>query len=244
MVNPLMIVIRIHFMISLHNGDSREHVKSIDDKSIDFIFTDPPYNIANNIKSSNLKFDWRADVNNDIATWDYEDLNIEFWCNEFRRVLKDTGNLFIFCSYAQIGDYYRCLDPYYNFGIFVWHKTNPTPQFYKNSFLNSVELLITCWNKKHTWNFTKQNEMHNYYESPICMGNERLKNPKHPTQKPLKLLEHLIPIASNEQDIIYDPFMGVGSVGVAAKKLNRGFIGSEIDTDYFNAAKMRIDLVP
>ena len=72
------------------------------------------------------------------------------------------------------------------------------------------------------------------------MGKERLKNPKHPSQKPLKLLTHIINIASNEGDIIFDPFMGVGSTGVAAQQLKRNFIGCEIDPVFFEAAQKRI----
>ena len=122
----------------------------------------------------------------------------------------------------------------------VWHKTNPVPNIRKSSFLNSCELIVCLWNKGHTWNFTKQNEMHNFIESPICMGTERLKNPKHPTQKPVKILKHIIKIASNPNDVVLDMFMGVGSTGVAAKMLDRRFIGIEIDEEYFNAAKKRI----
>ena len=72
------------------------------------------------------------------------------------------------------------------------------------------------------------------------MGTERLKNPKHPTQKPVKILKHIIKIASNPNDVVLDMFMGVGSTGVAAKMLDRRFIGIEIDEEYFNAAKKRI----
>ena len=75
----------------------------------------------------------------------------------------------------------------------------------------------------------------------ICHGSERLKDKNgikaHPTQKPIKLLKHLIKIASNEGDVILDPFMGVGSTGVAALEMNRKFVGFEIDTEYFEAAK-------
>lgn len=82
--------------------------------------------------------------------------------------------------------------------------------------------------------------MHNFIQSPICMGNERLKNPFHPTQKPIKVLEHIIKIASNEGDIVFDPFMGVGSSGIAALNLNRKFIGFELEQDYFNATELRL----
>jgi site-specific DNA-methyltransferase (adenine-specific)/modification methylase len=72
------------------------------------------------------------------------------------------------------------------------------------------------------------------------MGQERVDNPKHPTQKPVKLLKHLIKIASNENDIVLDPFMGVGSTGIAALEMNRRFIGIEIEKEYFEAAKKRL----
>jgi site-specific DNA-methyltransferase (adenine-specific)/modification methylase len=82
--------------------------------------------------------------------------------------------------------------------------------------------------------------MHNFIETPICNGPERLKEPHHPTQKPVKVLEHMIKIASNKGDMVFDPFMGVGSTGVAALNLGRKFIGIEIDEKYFKAAEKRL----
>ena len=76
---------------------------------------------------------------------------------------------------------------------------------------------------------------------PICMGKERIKEPKHPTQKPLAVLEHIIAIASNEGDIVFDPFMGVGSTGHAALNLSRKFIGIEIDPAYYQASADRLE---
>src|SRR5699024_5927527 len=106
---------------------------------------------------------------------------------------------------------------------------------YKNGFLNSCEIIICLWNKGHKWNFSNQRDMHNFFESPICMGNERLKKPKHPAQKPLKLIKHLMKIGSNEGDVVYDPFMGVGTTCIAALELNRKFIGVEIDYNFYEA---------
>ena len=83
--------------------------------------------------------------------------------------------------------------------------------------------------------------MHNFIQSPICMGNERLKDPKHPTQKPLKVMRKIIEIASNEGDMIFDPFAGVASTGVAALELNRRFIGIEMDKQYFDASCKRLE---
>ena len=90
------------------------------------------------------------------------------------------------------------------------------------------------------WNFTNQREMHNFIESPICMGKERLTKPKHPTQKPLKVLKKLIELGTNEGSLVLDPFAGVGSTGVAALELGRRFIGIEMDEEYHRASCERL----
>ena len=74
------------------------------------------------------------------------------------------------------------------------------------------------------------------------MGMERLKAPHHPTQKPLRVLRHLIKIGSSEGDLVFDPFMGVGSTGVAALELGRSFLGFEVAEAYFQAAEKRLEL--
>ena len=234
-------MIDTHWRKSLIYADSKDIIKRIPDHSIDFIFTDPPYNLSRH-STGNIPLQGRTPMNNDVADWDKIDFHPEEWANEFLRILKPTGNLFIFTSYNQIGRWYDCLDHRFDTSNFmVWHKTNPAPKIFKAGFLNSCEMIFTCWNKGHTWNFISQAEMHNFLESPICMRPERLSNPKHPTQKPLSILRKVIQIASNEGDIIFDPFMGVGSIGVAALELNRRFIGIEIEQEYFQAARTRIE---
>lgn len=218
--------------------------KNIPDNSIDLILTDPPYNIAK-YSTGNLKFGWRSDINNDLAEWDLTELHPQDLIDEFKRILKPSGNIFIFCSYNIIGEYHKVFDPEFDtFQFMVWHKTNPVPNFRKSSFLNSCELIVSCWNKGHTWNFTNQKDMHNFIESGICMGSERVKDENgknlHPTQKPVSILEKIINIASNENDIVFDCFNGVGSTGVAALKNHRKYIGIEIDDTYIRASENRL----
>lgn len=223
-------------------ADSKDVIKRIPDSSIDFILTDPPYNLGQH-STGNIPLPGRLAMNNDVADWDMVDFNPEEWADEFIRILKPTGNLFIFTSYNQLGRWYNCLDHKFDTSNFmIWHKTNPAPKIFKAGFLNSCEMIFTCWNKKHTWNFISQKEMHNFIESPICMRPERLSNPKHPAQKPVGILKKMIEIATNKDDIIFDPFMGVGSTGVAALELKRRFIGVELNNEYFDAAKKRIDM--
>lgn len=223
------------------NANSRDIIKRIPDNAIDFILTDPPYNLAKH-STGNIELPDRSAINNDLADWDLIEFNPEEWVDEFIRILKPTGNLFIFTSYNQLGRWYNCLDHRFDTSNFmIWHKTNPAPKIYKAGFLNSCEMIFTCWNKRHTWNFSSQDKMHNFIESPICSGPERLKTPKHPTQKPISILKRMIEMASNEDDIVFDTFMGVGSTGVAAMQLNRRFIGIELDPQYCQAGKLRIE---
>jgi len=222
-------------------GDSFEHIKKIPEHSVDLVLTDPPYNLGR-YSTGNIKMSWRKDFNNDVAEWDTTIFNPADWLDEFRRILKPTGNIFAFTSYNLLGPWHRTFDPVFDtFQFMCWHKTNPPPKLRRAGFLNSCELIVCAWNKGHTWNFTNQKDMHNFIESPICMGRERVKNPVHPTQKPVKVLNHLVRLATKPGDLVFDPFMGVGSTGVSALQLGRRFTGIEIDPLYFQAACKRIE---
>lgn len=212
-------------------------LKDIKSESIDLILTDPPYNIKPFVKSS-LSFKSRKIAMNHLEEWDNNHINPLDWLPEAKRVLKKTGNLIIFCGENQIGDY--CKFGNDNFDTFctgVWHKTNPTPCIRKVTFLKSIEFISFMWHKGHTWNFTKQNEMHNFFETPIVGGHER----KIKVQKPIKLLNKLILLASNEGDVVLDMFMGSGSTGVSCKQLNRSFMGIEKDDTNFEIARSRLN---
>ncbi|MDR1489403.1 MAG: site-specific DNA-methyltransferase [Desulfovibrio sp.] len=225
---------------SIYNADAFSKLLEIQDHSIDMILTDPPYNLGC-YSTGNMKFNWRKDINNDVADWDNVNFNPADLKDTFTRIIKPTGNIMVFCSYNLIGKWHEVFDPIFDtFQFFVWHKSNPVPKFRKAGFLNSCELIVCVWNKGHIWNFGKQNEMHNFYESPICMCPERLREPVHPTQKPVKLLSHLLKLATNEGDVILDPFMGVGSTGVAALENGRRFIGIELEKKYYDAAERRL----
>lgn len=228
-------------MTRLINGDCLDFMKTMPDNCIDLILTDPPYNIAQ-YSTGNIALPGREALNNNIANWDNIELEPRRFLNDFKRILKPDGNIFIFTSYNLLGKWHEVFDSEFDtFQFFIWHKTNPAPKIYKNGFLNSCEMIICIWNKGHKWNFTTQNEMHNFFEGPICMSPERLTSPKHPTQKPVKLLKHIIQLSSNPNDIVFDPFMGVGSTGIAALDLGRKFAGCEIDETYYNAAVKRIN---
>lgn len=224
----------------LYLNDNREIIKTIPDHCIDLILTDPPYNIAK-YSTGNIELPNRTPLNNDIASWDTVEVDPEEYVEGFMRILKPTGNIFVFTSYNSIGKWHAAFDRHFDTTQFmIWHKTNPAPSIFKKSFLNSCEMIICFWNKGHTWNFGTQKKMHNFIESPICMGEERLRNPKHPAQKPVRVLKHIIEIASNTNDVVFDPFMGVASSAVAAMELNRIFYGCDINEAYYQAGVERV----
>jgi DNA modification methylase len=230
-------------MWKLCQGDSYRLIGELPAASVDLILTDPPYNLSP-YSTGNIRLSWRKEINNDLAEWDRREFVPAEWVSPFKRVLKKTGNIFAFTSYNLLGKWHEAFDPEFDtFQFMVWHKTNPVPKVRRAGFLNSCELIVCLWNKGHTWNFSSQKEMHNFIETPICMGAERSKDPLHPTQKPLRVLEHVIRIASNSGDTIFDPFMGVGSTGVAAVQAGRRFIGFEAEESYFQAARERIKKV-
>jgi site-specific DNA-methyltransferase (adenine-specific)/modification methylase len=230
--------------VRLWAGDARELLARIPDGSVDLICTDPPYNLAG-YSTGNIAPGWRRPFNNDVAEWDLDVFDPAEWLPELRRVLKPTGNVFAFTSYNMLGPWHAAYDPAFDtFQIVVWHKTNPPPKLRRAGFLNSCELIVAAWDRGHTWNFGRQRDMHNFIEAPICMGHERWKDPKHPTQKPVAVLRRLIEWGSNPGDLVLDPFMGVGSTGVAALELGRRFVGIDIDPAYVDAARRRLAADP
>ncbi len=125
----------------------------------------------------------------------------------------------------------------------IWHKLNPMPRNMNLHFVNSTEAWVYFTYKKKTGTFNNDGKvLHDFIETAVAANGER-KYGKHPTQKPVQLMEFFIKVLTNEGDTVLDPFMGSGSTGVAAKKNNRNFIGIEIDENYFQIATRRIQEV-
>jgi len=239
-------------MINLIQGDCLEKMKDIPDGSVDLILTDPPYNISklnDNRDRSKLNspiMRRSSPLKYDFGDWDNKTREefLEFtesWLSECCRILKDGGTIISFFNKEDISFLGWTSK---KFGIrtrtiFSWHKTNPVPSFRKVNYLSACEFLWVGSKGKKSWvfNFKKQKEMHNFFESP---NKSSYGKTKHPTEKPLSLIKHLIEIHSNENEMVLDCFMGSGTTGVACVNLNRNFIGIELDENYFEIAKNRI----
>ena len=218
----------------IYYGDAYELIKQIDDKSIDLIITDPPYEFGVGDICKYLNGATFADEimeNNINKGIDYSILN------EFVRVLKKI-NCYIWCNKEQIFDYLQFFTKEHNcnFEIIVWGKTNPPPLL-SGHFLKDKEYCLCFWETGVKMNFNYDIGKTIYY-TPL---NQLDKNQYlHPTIKPLNIIENLVKISSREGDVILDPFVGSGTTCVAAKRLGRKYIGFEINEKYYKIAKDRL----
>ena len=238
-------------------GDCREVLPTLPEESIDLIFADPPYNLQ--IRSDL----WRPNVTRVDGvqeSWDkFESLQAydaftREWLSACRRVLKPTGTLWVIGTYHNIFRIGRILQDleFWILNDIVWIKSNPMPNFRGVRFSNAHETLIWAqktMGAKYTFNYhamkalNEDLQMRSDWYLPICKGSERLKegNRKlHPTQKPEALLYRIILATTNPGDVVLDPFFGTGTTGAMAKKLQRHFIGIEIDEHYVQRARERV----
>lgn len=231
----------------LHNQDCIEVMTSIEENSVDLILTDPPYNLGNFMRDRDTNLKKMRDNFFGSAGWD--DLSFEEWeesmdsfFEESVRVLKHGGSMIVFMAIIKVESIVKIAERH---GLYykttgIWHKLNPMPRNMNLHFVNSTETWIYFTYKKKTGTFNNDGKMiHDFIETAVASNGER-KFGKHPTQKPVELMEFFVNVLSNENDTILDPFMGSGSTGVAAIKNDRNFIGVELNEKYYNIARQRI----
>lgn len=241
--------------MNMLNMDGIEFLKSLPDGSVDLVFTDPPYNIS---KPGLFYRDYRSgkngDIRRDFGEWDYN-FEPEPFLIEAKRVLSDDGQIVIWTSEQLYGRYHDWLqENMFPRQMIVWEKTNPVPQFRLMGYLQATELMIWATKtrlRKSNPNFIfmGQSEMKNIFRAPIVGGNERIKILKdgkyvsHPTQKPLSICREIVKRHCRPDGMVVDPYAGTGTILLAAHMEGRNAAGSEIDVNYYDAAKRRLSQV-
>lgn len=253
---------------TLLSGDSFSLLKKIPEKSVNMIFADPPYFLS----SGGISCKSGKQVSVDKGEWDLtktiED-RIKYhrkWISLCRNVLDDNGTIWVSATLHSVYAVGVALEME-GFSIInniIWQKPNPAPNLACRCFTHSTETII--WARKQLTAKKKGKHYFDYKEMKKENGGKQMKDvweisdepeiwniattPKsekregnHPTQKPLKLLERIITASTKEGDLILDPFNGSGTTGVACKKLNRKYIGIEIDKDFLELSKNRLTCV-
>ncbi len=235
--------------VQLYNEDCLAAMKKLDDNSVELILTDPPYNLGLFMKDRDTNLKKMRDNFFGDAGWD--DLPYDEWSQsmnaffeEAARVMKKGGAMVVFMAIIKVEGLINIAQShgFYCKTTGIWHKLNPMPRNMNLHFINSTEAWVYFTFKTKTGTFNNDGKaIHDFVETSVIPAGER-KHGKHPTQKPVQLMEHFIHILSNPGDTVLDPFMGSGSTGVAARRNNnnRNFIGIEINKQYLDIASRRI----
>ena len=234
-------------MIKLYKGDCLEVMKDIPDKSIDMILCDLPYGTT-------------------ACKWDTIIPFEPLW-QQYNRIIKDNGTIVLFSGEPFTSFLIQSNLKHFKYK-WIWEKEQGVnPLLSKKQPLNNIEEICVFYKKQCNYfpqfeegkpykiTRDKQNrvcEVNNHTFKQTTTINEGKRYPKrilsfnrqtglHPTQKPVALLEYLIKTYTNENETVLDNCMGSGSTGVACKHTNRNFIGIELDDNYFEIAKKRIE---
>jgi modification methylase len=240
------------------HGDCIQVLSEFPPDSVDLIFADPPYNLQlqKDLYRPNMtRVDGVSDDWDKFSSFQAYDDFCTAWLKACRRVLKETGTIWVIGSYHNI---FRIGAIMQNLGFWflndvIWIKTNPMPNFMGVRFTNAHETLI--WAKKdqdarYTFNHHAMKGLNagkqmrsDWWLFPRVSGPERIKvdgKKAHSTQKPEDLLYRVILSSTNPGDIVLDPFFGSGTSGAVAKKLHRQWVGIEKNPEYVQIAKKRM----
>lgn len=240
-------------------GDCLDVLPQLPAGCADLIFADPPYNLQ--LRGDLHRRDGSL-VDACDQQWDqfesfaaYDEFTRQ-WLTACRRVLADSGSLWVIGSYHNI---YRVGSILQDLGFWVlndivWIKANPMPNFRGVRFTNAHETLLWCKKSEQatgvTFNYQQMKaendgkQMRSDWYFPLCTGAERLRDEDgqkvHPTQKPLALLERVVRAASQPGDLVLDPFAGTGTTAVAALRHGRHWLAIEQDRGYAEVCRERL----
>ncbi|SGY94927.1 DNA methyltransferase [Moritella viscosa] len=244
--------------LKIYNEDVLAVMKSMNDESVDLVVTDPPYKIATGgckvngdisknpsemlnrgIAANDLKSKWINKSNVDFirsgSLFKHNTIKFSDWIPEVYRVLKNQTHAYFMVNDRNLNELMtEAIKAGFKLqNVLVWKKNNATPNKY---YMKNCEFIVMC-RKGKAKNINDMGTK-NVLEVKNIIGNK-----KHPTEKPVELLEILIRNSSKEGDVVFEPFLGAGSTLVAAKNLNRKGVGVEIDEQYFEIAQKRLQPV-
>lgn len=218
----------------------------------DMIFADPPYFLSN----GGITCHAGKMVKVDKGQWDKSngpEMNHEFniaWLSRCQNVLKPNGTIWVSGTHHVIHSVGYAMQ---QLGMKIlnditWEKPNPPPNLSCRYFTHSTETIIWAAKtekSKHCFNYDKMREMNNGKQmktvwSFTAPNAEEKEFGKHPTQKPVPLLERIILASTNEGDLIFDPFSGSSTTGVAAINTHRRFVGTELESEFINLSIARL----
>lgn len=221
----------------IYNQDCLEGMKWIEDCSIDLVATDPPYKTTSRGNAGNSGGMLQKKINMKGKVFKHNDITLEEYIPEIFRILKDGSHFYIMTNHVNLQNMLNvCTENGFHFiKSLIWNKGNKIMgQFYMGQFE-----YILFFRKG------KGKKINNCGTADILnVPNKKSKGENgknlHDTEKPVELMKILIENSSKENELVLDPFMGIGTTALACIDTNRNYIGFELDTTYYNLANERI----
>ena len=199
------------------------------------VVADPPYNIS---KDRDFQRDGARTITSNFGDWD------RLTSAEFAELLRSTiawsfchsaddASIYWFCSDKVLSDVHRFMEEagWRDTVTLYWHKTNPAPHFMRHTYVSSVEVCVFARKGRPPFNWLGQNTMHNFVETPLVGGQERMRGPHGESlnlaQKSCQVISRFIEVSSQPDDLVLDLFAGTGTTSVAAQRLGRRWLAIE-----------------
>lgn len=223
----------------LINGDAIDAMRKINDSSIDLIITDPPYKITSRGNTGTTGGMLKPKLSMQGKIFNHNNIKPEEYIPEFYRILKDGSHCYIMTNHINLQEILNVATQcgFHFIKSLIWDKGN---KIMGGWYMSQFEYILFFRKGKGV-------RINNCGTSDIIsIPNKKTKDDNgkniHDTEKPVELMKILIDNSSKENDLILDPFIGVGSVALACLDLNRDFIGVEIDENYYKIANDRINV--
>lgn len=228
---------------NIYHEDCLKTLKRIDDQSIDCVITSPPYNM--NLRISKGRYHSRQIVKEFSSKYSGFDDNLpideyfKFHSKVLKELLRVSKVIFYNIQivtgskrsiFKMIGEYHEFLKD-----IIVWDKGHSQPAMQKQVLNKRCEFILVF---ETDYPISRQFRYANFERGTIediwKIKRGKKINKNHGATFPEELVTKIIENFTNENEIVYDPFMGTGTVAMVCKKLNRKYLGSELTKDYYD----------
>lgn len=224
-------------MYKLYNANCLDVIKEMPDNMFDLIATDPPYPVTARGSAGNSGGMLQKDINKKGKVFNYNNIDCSEYAPEFYRILKEGTHCYVMTNHINLKHMLNVFtdNGFHFIKSLIWDKGNKIMgQYYMSQF----EYILFFRKGKGV-------KINNCGTSDILsVPNKKTKDKNgkniHDTEKPVDLMRILIENSSQENQLVLDPFMGVGSTAIACKETNRNFIGIELDENYFTIALERL----
>ena len=223
---------------SLINGDCLQVMKDMDDNSVDLVCTDPPYRITSRGNNGNSGGMMSKEMSMKGRVFENNDCEVKDWMPEIFRILKNGSHCYVMCNHINLIEYLNVATTcgFHFIKSLIWDKQN---KIMGRAYMSQFEYILFF--RKGEFKQVNDCGVSDIISIKNIKPKDKYGNNLHDTPKPVALMELLIKQSTNKGDLVFEPFMGIGSTCIAARNTNRDYIGIELDKNYYDIAVGRVN---